>query len=61
MGGLNNARIRNDLGGKSNKTNLERAKLGATSGGGGGGDDDDYADGNFRPLAMSIDRFTSLA
>lgn len=42
---LNNARIRNDLGGSSNKSNLsnlERAKLGACA------TDDDCSEGDFR-------------
>lgn len=41
VGGLNNARIRNDLGAtKNNLTNLERAKLGPNS------LDDDCSEGN---------------
>ena len=41
--GLNNARIRNDLGTKTNMTNLERAKLGVMA------DDDPSASGEGRP------------
>jgi len=45
VGGLNNARIRNDLGGtKNNLSNLERAKLGPNS------LDDDCSEGNQKSL-----------